>query len=246
MGKKKKNQFIADEQVVIGEELSFAAREAYKLLRTNITLSLPDSGKCRVIGITSSVVSEGKSTTSMNLAYSLAESGRRVLLLEGDMRRPNVADHLGLKRSPGLSNLLTGMCTMAEASQQSDLQKNLCVVCAGDVPPNPSELLASNRMANCIKSFSEHFDYIVLDLPPIMAVTDAVVSARLVDGLVLVVRSGYCRKPVLREALRQLKFADVKLLGFVTTFNDIKTKRYSKYSGYGYGYGYGAASDQGS
>ncbi len=139
-GEKKRKKGAAEAeggQDMVGEQLTFAAREAYKKLRTNLTLSLPDSGKCKVIGMTSSLAAEGKSTTSVNLASSLAESGRRVLLLEADMRKPSQATRLGLERTPGLSNLLTGSCTMAEASQKTALNDNLCVITAGDIPGGP-------------------------------------------------------------------------------------------------------------
>lgn len=226
---------------IVGERLNFAGREAHNMLRTNISLSLPDSDGCKVIGMTSSVPSEGKSTTSVNLAYSLAVSGCKVLLMECDLRKPSQGNRLNLERSPGLSNLLTGGCTMAEAAQTA-LHENFRVVTAGDIPPNPSELLNSKRMAECVKELKSYFDYIVLDLPPITAVTDAVLAARLVDGMVMAVHMGYCGRSALRDALTQLKFADVKLLGFATTFNTINAKRYERYGKYGYGENHNEAS----
>ncbi len=233
----------ADGQDIIGARLNFAGKEAHNMLRTNVSLSLPGSGECKVVGMTSSLPSEGKSTTSVNLAYSLAVSGCRVLLMECDMRKPSQGNRLNLERSPGLSNLLTGGCTMAQAVQATALHENFQAVTAGDIPPNPSELLNSKRMAECVRLFQEQYDYILLDLPPITAVTDAVLAARLVDGMVLMVHMGYCGRSALRDALNHLNFSDVKLLGFVTTFNSIKSKRYGKYKyEYGYGENYSEAS----
>lgn len=235
MAKKNSMKRAQAGKAAVGGDLSFAAREAYKRLRTNLILSLPDSGgTCQAIGVAGAVAGEGSSTTAMNLAASLALSGRRVLLLEGDMRCPTAAQRLGLSLSPGLSGLLAGTCSEEEAVQASGLDENLFVIAAGEVPPNPSELLACERMSGCMQSLRQRFEYIVLDLPPVTAVTDAVVSARLTDGLVMVVRNGSCSRSALQEALRQLSFADVKLLGFVTTFNDIGSRKYAK-CGYGEG-----------
>lgn len=225
----------------IGSDLSFAAQEAYKLLRANLLFSLPaKENKCRVVGITSSIPSEGKSTTSINLAYSIAEAGKKVLLIEGDMRLPTHAKRLNLERSPGLSNLLAGLCTGTEALRKSGLHENLHVMLAGDIPPNPSELLASERMASIVESLSNGYDYIVFDLPPITVVSDGLVLAKLFDGLILVVRRDYCTRQVLDEAMRQLEFQKVKVLGFVFTRSEVLKKSYKKYKykkGYSYSYG---------
>lgn len=119
----------------IGPSLSFAASEAYKLLRTNLSFSFPDQTGCRVIGITSSASGEGKSTTSINLAYTIAQENRRVLLLEADLRLPTMAKYLGVKTAPGLSNLLAGQCGGTDILQRSGLNKNFWVATAGDIPP---------------------------------------------------------------------------------------------------------------
>jgi capsular exopolysaccharide synthesis family protein len=227
----------AEQRAMLGDQLSFAAAEAYKLLRTNLTLTLTDGGKCQIIGVTSSIPSEGKSTTAVNLAYVLAESGKQVLLLEADMRLPTAAKRLGLKSAPGLSNLLVGLCNANEALQRSDMQRNLYVITAGDVPPNPSELLGSEQMGIAVGAFAKSFDYIILDLPPVNAVADALIMSKLVSGIVVVVRKDYCKKQVLRKTLRQLELLHVKVLGFVMTHADTHSKSY-KYSGY---YSYGKA-----
>ena len=133
-------------RTMFGPNLNFAATEAYKLLRTNIMFSLPDEGECHVIGVTSSVQSEGKSSTACNLAYALAETGNKVLLLEGDLRRPTLASKLGLAKTPGLSNLLVSKGEYHEMVQQSAVAPNMDIITSGDIPPNPSELLSSNRM----------------------------------------------------------------------------------------------------
>ena len=230
---------------ILGENLTFAASEAYKLLRTNLTFSLPSDGKCRVIGITSSISGEGKTTTALNLAYTMAQEGGRVLFVEADLRLPTVAKRLGIAPKPGLSNLLVGQCTGNDVLQKSNFNKNIYVITAGDIPPNPSELLNSVQMQQTIEALSEVFDTIIVDLPPVTVVADALVMSRLLDGIVLVVRQKYCTRKALAELMRQTKVVDTKLLGFVMTGSDIQKKNYKKYGKgydkYGYEYGYGSS-----
>ncbi len=240
---KQKELLLAEEKKIIGKNLSFAAAEAYKLLRANILFALPDEQKCRIIGITSSCSGEGKSTTALNLAYMLAEAGQRVLLMEADMRLPTIARRLEIKSEPGLSNLLAGLCSSMEAVQESKIQEKLKIVASGSIPPNPSELLGMDRMRSAVEELSGEFDFILLDLPPVTAVSDALVISKLTHGMIMVVRQNYANRSSLADAMRQLQYTDVKMLGFVMTRSDSlvkggKYKRYKKY-GYGYGKGYG-------
>ena len=230
-----------EQQKMIGENLNFAASEAYKLLRTNLTFSFTDEDTKRVIGVTSSMKGEGKSLTSINLAYTIAETGKKVLLMECDLRLPNIAKRLNLKSTPGLSNLLVGLNTANQVIQQGVLQTELDVIVAGDVPPNASELLESSRMQYALEKLSEYYDYVILDLPPVTAVADALVASKLASGMVIVVRQDYATKAALAETMRQMRYANARVLGFV--MNGVVDselpykKRYYKY-GYEYGYGY--------
>ena len=252
---KKKLPFISpaaalDESKTIGGNLSFAASEAYKLLRTNLLFSLPDNNKCRVVGITSSIQGEGKSTTAINLAYTIAETNKKVLLLEADLRRPSIARRLGINSTPGISNFLAGFNEFNEVLQ-SALLNNLKIITAGDIPPNPTELLDSSAMAQTVEKLAEVFDFIIIDLPPINLVSDALVAGKYVDGIVFIVRQNYNSRQSLDDAINQFKFINTKLLGFVMTGSEVKKKNYKKYGnkygyykhgqGYGYGYGYGYA-----
>ncbi|MCD7847013.1 MAG: CpsD/CapB family tyrosine-protein kinase [Oscillospiraceae bacterium] len=234
---------VTPEQQRIGTNLSFAVSEAYKLLRANIMFSLPNDGdRCRVLGVTSSLPSEGKSTTSLNLACSIAETGKRVLVIEGDMRLPTMSKRLDVPKSPGLSNLLAGLCSGNEIIHHSGLVDGLDVMAGGDIPPNPSELLGSTRMAKVVEALAKGYDYIIFDLPPISSVSDALVISNLLDGMVVVVRRDYCDQQTLAETVRQLEFHNVKVLGFVFTYSEVLKKKYKKYKkgkGYGYGYKYG-------
>lgn len=233
---------IAEQRKMLGTNLNFAASEAYKLLRANLLFSLPDNDdKCKIFGITSSMPSEGKSTTAVNLALSIAETGKRVLLIEGDMRLPVMSKRLETKRAPGLSNLLAGLCTDKEAVCESGLSNNLFVIVGGDIPPNPSELLGSDRMAKLVEALAPGFDYIIFDLPPLTSVSDGLVLSKFLDGMIVVVRRDYCDQQSLAETVRQLEFQKIKILGFVLTRSETGKKVYKKYkkSGYNYGYNYG-------
>lgn len=219
-----------EEDAMIGGNLNFAASEAYKLLRTNLMFSLPDEKKCRVVGITSSIPGEGKSTTSINLAYALAETGQRVLLMELDMRLPNIARRVKTPLSPGLSNVLAGLNRVSESIYPIEGKDNLFLLPAGEIPPNPSELLGSRQMEELVETLSESFDFIIFDLPPVTVVSDALTVSGLTGGMVMVVRRNYSNQSALAEAMRQLKFSNVKLLGFVMTQAEEREKKYKSYS----------------
>ena len=216
------------------QKLSFAATEAYKLLRTNVLFALPDEQKCRVIGVTSSLRGEGKSTTSINLSYTLAETGKRVLLIDADMRLPSVAKKMEIKGEPGLSNMLVGMSDVQASVQTSGILDSWFILPAGDIPPNPSELLGSKQMEKLIRVFSSQFDFIVVDLPPVNIVTDALVISPLTDGMIVVVRDGYTERSALNNCVRQLKQANIKIIGFVMSMTKDGFGSYSRYKRYKY------------
>lgn len=242
----KKNQELdtLDETALIGPKLHFAAAEAYKLLRTNIMFSLPDEKGCRTIGITSSVRGEGKSTTAVNLAYSLAEAGKKVLLMELDMRLPTVAKRLSIAEKPGISNFLVGMAKSSEILQRSGLHPKLHVITSGSIPPNPSELLSSKEMSLTLKAMQDYFDFILLDLPPVNAVSDALIVSKLTQGMVMVVRQNYVNQGELDEAMRQLKLAGAKVLGFAVSAGESRPEKYSGGRNRRYGYGYGRKQEE--
>ena len=243
--KKKKTYDMTPEESrkVIGPNLSFAAAEAYKRLRTNLMFSFPDRKKCRVIGVTSALQSEGKTTTAINIAYTMAQTGNKVLLLEGDLRLPTIAKRLGVHSKPGVSNLLAGQCTGNDVLQRSRFLDGVHIIVAGDIPPNPAELLASPQMEQTMEAVSKIFDVIILDLPPVCVVSDALIASKLIDGMIVVARQDFCDRKAMSETIRQLKFAETRILGFVVTGSDIQKKNYKRYKkdsydGYGYGYGH--------
>lgn len=234
--------------VTMAGNLSFAAKEAYKLLRTNLAfiLSELEEKDCHIIGVTSSLRGEGKSTTSINLACTLAEMNTRVLLVEGDMRIPSLHTKLDMPTGQGLSTVLVSRKEndMVDWQYVTHIDNggamDFDVLLAGEIPPNPSELLGSNRMSALLNSLSAYYDYIILDLPPVTAVTDALVATKLVDGLIVVVRSGYADRGSLDETMRQIQLVNGRVLGFVMTCASPGGGNYSKKyrSNYRYHYRY--------
>ena len=204
-----------DVRTMFGPGLNFAEAEAYKLLRTNIIFSFPNEGRCHVLGVTSSIQDEGKSSSSCNLAYALSEAGKKVLLLEADLRRPTIGSKLRIRSVPGLTNVLVSDERIQNLVRRCDAAPDMDIITAGDIPPNPSELLGSRRMASVLEELAKQYEYIVLDLPPVTAVSDAVAISKLLDGVVIVVREGVTQRKGLGETMRQLKLAGVRILGFL-------------------------------
>ena len=223
------NSYMAQRRMILGEHSPFLLQEAYKTLRTNIRFSLREEG-CKKFCITSSVSGEGKSITLLNLAISFAQDGQRVLLVDADMRRPTMARLLVEKAAPGLSTILAGMDDQGEAIRK-EMFPNLDIVFSGEVPPNPSELLGSERMKNFLEEMSKQYDYILVDTPPVSIVSDACIVANFLDGALLLARQGRTRKDAVRRAVNQLDLTGTKLLGFVLNGVD-KSERGS----YGYYY----------
>ena len=213
-----------------GGEISFSASEAYKLLRTKLQFSFADEKTCHVIGISSATPGEGKSLTAVNLAAALSELGRKVLLIDGDMRCPSIPAKLSVKEAPGLSGYLSGQHGLETVEQSAGMEEKslFTVIASGHKPPNPVELLSSARMERLIQQLREHYDDIILDLPPIGEVSDALAVANLLDGLLLVVRWDHCGRSAFADAVRQFEFAETKILGVVV--NAVREDGYnSKY-----------------
>lgn len=203
----------------VGRDIPFGAGEAYKLLRTKLQFYFGDEEdqSCRVIGLSSAKAGEGKSLTAVNLAHSLSQLGMRVLLMDCDLRRPTVAEKLGCTLSPGLSEFLAGQSQTENLIRQygEGREGAFHVITSGRIPPNPMELLSSLRVGRLLKRLRESYDYILLDLPPVGEVGDALAASRLADGILMVVRKDHCDRATLTEALRQFAFLNVRILGIV-------------------------------
>lgn len=207
---------------VVGGDISFAATEAYKLLRAKLQFSFADENTCHVIGVSSALSGEGKSLSAVNLAYTMAQLKKRVILIDCDMRKPTLAEKLRLKKAPGLSNFLSGQCKLEHVLQNSGIlseETPFHVISAGQNPPNPVELLSSVRMAGLLTVLRKNYDYVILDLPPVGEVSDALAVAKETDGMLLVVRQNYCTRPVLADTVCQFEFLNTKILGVVVNFS---------------------------
>lgn len=213
-------------------DLDFPTTESYKLLRTKLQYSFADEQTCRIFAVSSAIAGEGKSITAVRLAASMAQLDKRVLLIDCDLRRPTIAEKLGVSKYPGLSEHLTGFLGLDEIIQPFTINRtnsSFSVITAGIRPPNPVELINSSKMASSLKALRERFDYIILDMPPIGEVSDALAASQLADGVLFVVRQNYGNRLAVAEAIQQFEFVGAKILGVL--FNCVLDYVYrSKYS----------------
>lgn len=214
---------------------SSAIAESFRKLRTNLQFIAVDNPP-RVIVVTSATPSEGKSTTAINIALALAEANHSVILVDGDLRRPSTHKYLDLVGSVGLSTVLSGAAGLSEVLQGTKFPR-LSVLAAGVSPPNPSELLGSMAAKRLLSELREMFDYVIIDSPPLLAVTDAAVLAANADGALIIARFGQTRRDQLEHAVKSVEDVGAKLLGVILTMMPARSGgyygRYSYYSEYG-------------
>lgn len=244
--KNKRNKHRIEERSLLTDEnIPFNVVESYKTIRTNILFTVAESDK-KVIAVSSPNPGEGKSTSAANLAIALAQTGSAVLLIDADMRKPVQNKMFKVKNDEGLSTLIIKKSSM-EKSVKSNVIDNLDLLPSGPLPPNPSELLASNSFKELLEQFSRKYDYVVIDTPPINVVSDAMVMKDSTSGILLVVRYAMTTYEELSSCMKQIDFAQANMLGFImndvhhnhgTAYYNYKYK-YKKYGYGGYGYGYG-------
>lgn len=206
--------------------------ESFRQIRTNLQFAHV-SHKSKAVLVTSSLPGEGKSTTATNLAIAIAQGGQSVVLVDADLRRPRVDEYLGLERNAGLTTALIGRADVEDLLQPWGADE-LYILTAGQIPPNPSELLGSNAMKQLITRLEQKFDAVIIDAPPLLPVTDAAVLAQQVGGVVLVVGSSKVRLPDLQKALGNLELVDADLLGVVINLLPSKGPDAYAYSYYSY------------
>lgn len=204
--------------------------EAYRKLRTNLRFLQVGSGHSTVV-ITSSEESEGKTTTALNLAFACAEAGDRVLLIDADVRRPAVADRLGIEGNAGLSTILSGLSEFEEVVQPLGSNGKLFVLPSGTIPPNPGQLLSSTRMAALVHRVTDEYDIVILDCPPLDPVTDAALVSQLASGAVLVAGAGSVSRARLSESVRALEQGGADLFGVVLARKRLRSGRDRTYGG---------------
>lgn len=203
--------------------------EAYRTLRTNLQFANVDKPLTRVL-ITSPGPGEGKSTIAANLAYVMAQSGQRVIVVSVDLRKPTLHKYFGLPNQHGVTNILAGQTSIDDCLQGTDTE-NLRLLASGPTPPNPAELLGSAQMRSLVDELQKRADFIIYDAPPVIAVTDAAVLAPLMDGVLLVINAGTVPRELAIRSKEQLEKVGAKVLGTVLNRVDVA-------SGYGYYYYY--------
>lgn len=203
--------------------------EQYRTIRTNIEFASVDQDM-RSLLVTSSGPSEGKSSTTANLGVVFAQQGKRVLLIDGDLRKPTVHYTFKLDNRTGLSTVLVGEKSLEETVKETDVP-NLEILTCGPIPPNPSELLGSNAMKQMLQKAQDTYDVVIFDTPPVLAVTDAQILANICDGSIIVARSEQTEYEAIQKAKDLLEPAHAKLLGIV--LNDVPQKKSNTYYYYG-------------
>lgn len=240
-----------NQMAILHKKTPFIIREAYKTARTNIIFAMSGATKenCKIMTLTSSNAGEGKTTTTLNIAITFSQTGARVLVIDGDMRKPRLHQYLGIIKTNGLSTVLSKQKTFDEVVYH-DVRDGLDCLTSGSIPPNPAELLSSDAMAEMLDMLKDRYDYIFIDTPPITVVTDAAAVSKFVTGALVVVREGITNHEDLEHALNLLKMGKVKVLGFFVNDIDPSNANYGAYNKaygkrYGYKYGYKYGSEQG-
>ena len=208
------------------KKIPFAVVEAYKSVRTNLLFLLSENDSKSVV-ISSAFGGEGKSTTAVNLAIVCSQLGSKVLLIDTDMRRPTIHRKMHLPNEQGISSVLVNFCSFDDAVQH--INPCLDVITAGPMPPNPSELLASNVLKELVNRLRGEYEYIIFDTPPINVVSDALILSPNSDGIIMVVRSKKSTYSQVRQTLKKIELAGVKLLGTVLNGADAKHLKNSYY-----------------
>lgn len=227
-----------DKGRLITKESHFTIIEAYKRMRTNLLFMLGKDK--RVIAFTSTMANEGKTTNCANLGIAFAEAGNKILIIDMDMRKPQIHNYFGYEVSPGLSDVLAGFSQKANVIKTD--YENLFILPAGTIPPSPPELIMSDAFSELIEEFKKEYDYVFVDTPPVHLVTDLAVVAEKVDGVVFVVRERAVPLELLKKSVAGIERIGGKVLGFVlndsgqaSTYLQYRYRR--KYANkYGYGY----------
>ena len=228
----------ANRNLLLTEDTPFGIKEAYIKLRTNMMFCMTADGKrpCKVFAVTSAKPSEGKSLTAANIAISCAMLGKKTLLIDADFRRPTQSKLWKINDKAGLCDFLARIKPM-KTSVVEELP--LTIICTGTIPPNPSELLSSDRMVSLVSFCSRNYDYVIIDTPPINTVADAQIISTFVDGMMLVAKSGNTDQEELSAAVSAIHTAGGNLCGIILNGINAKTAKGSYKYNYKYGYKYG-------
>lgn len=233
--KNKVDPHVISDVDLITKKPSPSLSEALKAARINLMYTLSEIEGCKTVMVTSAFSAEGKTTTCINIAATLAQVQAKVLLVDADLRRPRVHTYLEVKNAEGLANHLGGFATIESIINRMK-GFDFDYITAGNIPPNPAELLSSKKFAAFLDAVKEKYDYIIIDTPPVNAVADALAVVACTKNVLLVCRCGISITQEVKKAVSALEFAQSKILGFITIdAQNKKVKNYETYSGY-YGY----------
>lgn len=240
---KKKKSHRGKTVTLLQENIPFQVTEAFKTLRTNLVFALSQKSN-NVLAVSSALAGEGKSTTAANTCITLAQTNAKVLLIDADLRKPVQHKIFKLSNKKGLSTLLGGLHSFKEVVNENAIP-NLDVIASGPIPPNPSEMLASDNMKKLLAELSKYYDYIVIDTPPVNIVTDTLTLLKSIAGVMMVAMQGQTPLEAFEQAVEAINFAEGSILGVVVTHVDLTTSKYNykyryKYK-YSYNYTYGSS-----
>ena len=235
-------------EYLLNKNTPFDVTEAFRNLKASLSVSVPKKENGVAIMVTSAYPEDGKTTVTTNLALMFAQSDAKVVLVDADIRKGRIAKYFKRKSAPGLSDCLSGQATLEEVIHNSHINENLSYITCGTHSPRPYELLESEEMKKLVQELRTRFDYVIIDTPPVLLISDALALSPSTDGAVLVCRHQVSYISDIERALNTLEFAKAKVLGVVV--NDYKApkvskiyggyKKYYYYSSYRYGYGYGS------
>ncbi len=228
----------AKRPLIVHSDPQSSRAESFRSLRTNLQF-IDFESKRRSFVVTSSIQSEGKTTTAVNLAIAIADAGTATVLIDADLRRPKVAEHMGIEGAVGLSDVLIGRVDLSDVLQRWGENGNLYVLPAGRIPPNPSELLGSKSMERLLDTLTAEFGQVIIDAPPLLPVTDAAILSRMTAGALVICAAGRTLVAQLTQSLESLKHVDASVFGIV--LNMLPSKGPDAY-GYYYGYSYAPTS----
>lgn len=220
-----------DSKLIMNVNRRSRISEGYRNIRTNIQFS-EWNHKLHVIALTSTQAGEGKTTTISNLAVAYAHEGKKVLLIDADLRHPSVQAVFKVSNKTGLSNLLANQCSYEDTVQLSGIE-NLSLVTAGPTPPNPTELLSSGKLRDLIEIWKENYDIILLDTSPIMVVADGLIVASISDGVIFVVKAGKVKREFIRKSKEKLEHVKAQIIGVVLNSKKISKSEARHYNYYG-------------
>ncbi|MBQ8405044.1 MAG: CpsD/CapB family tyrosine-protein kinase [Clostridia bacterium] len=236
-------------EYLLSKDTPFDVTEAFRNLKASLSVSVPKKEHGVSIMVTSAYPEDGKTTVTTNLALMFAQSDAKVILVDADIRKGRIAKYFKRKSSPGLSDCLSGQNSLDDVIHHSHINENLSYITCGTHSPRPYELLESEEMKKLIQELCQRFDYVIIDTPPVLLISDALALAPSTDGGVLVCRHQVSYISDIERAINTLKFAKVNLLGIVV--NDYKAPKVSAYGGYkkyyyynSYGYGYGSTNPE--